>query len=449
MALATVYTNRAGDFQLTRLFAVLALVFAVLISVFVVPSLARAARVELGRIETSFRITFGGALFLAIFFVVAFAAWNTGNNLLFLMFSLLAATAFTAWAAARATLRELSVTARFPDHIFAGEAAPIIVTLENSKRALPSVSVLIEARSLASSQMNDTPQKTNKHAQQKRIGRRKRAASITKRPLAYFTYVPHRARAEQRIDLVFPQRGQVTINGFAISTGFPFGFFRFGRRLQTRDVELVIYPELKPVGDELHLLPMNFGQRQAMRRGRGQELYALRDYQSQDDVRHIDWKATARTNRFIVREFAAEDDRRVAVVFDTRPPAGEESIKNQHGRLERGVTLAASLVSHFVQEGIEVSLQIGTDAGVYDNDREHLYACLRRLALVRFGEHTETPEDQSTDFLARLGDATRTGEQRRRNASRSSGNEFQILLTGVAPGSVPAGLWARAHVIYL
>ena len=77
-------------------------------------------------------------MFLVIIIVVGFAAWNTGNNLLFLVFSLLCSTLFVGWVHAGTSLRELTVSARFPDHIFAAEPAPVIVTLRNTKRLLPS-----------------------------------------------------------------------------------------------------------------------------------------------------------------------------------------------------------------------------------------------------------------------------------------------------------------------
>ena len=54
------------------------------------------------------------------------------------------------------------------------------------------------------------------------------------------------------------------------------------------------------------------------RRGVGQDLFSLRDYQPQDDLRHIDWKATARSRNLTVREFTAEDERRITIVLDTR-----------------------------------------------------------------------------------------------------------------------------------
>src|SRR5207244_5629154 len=47
---------------------------------------------------------------------------------------------------ARVSLRDLNVSARFPDHIFAGEQAEVLVTLRNSKRLLPSFSILVEMR---------------------------------------------------------------------------------------------------------------------------------------------------------------------------------------------------------------------------------------------------------------------------------------------------------------
>src|SRR5499426_3152060 len=107
--------------------------------------LARQAN-ETGLAEAAAVLSLLIALLLTIFIVVAFAAWNTGNNLLFLVFSLLCSTLFVGWVAARSSLRDLTVSARFPDHIFAAEEAPVIVTLRNNKRVLPSFSVLVEAR---------------------------------------------------------------------------------------------------------------------------------------------------------------------------------------------------------------------------------------------------------------------------------------------------------------
>src|SRR3712207_2992070 len=182
-ATITVLARRTEDAELASAAAIASLVIAALLTIFVVPPLARSARIEVGRVDLPFEITKGGLVFLSVLGVVAFAAWNTGNNLLFLVFSLLLSTVFVAWAAARASLRDMVVKARFPDHIFAGEPAPVIVTLRNTKRFLPSFSVLIEARG-----PQDAEKRKGGRARRSRRSRRARLR-FTNRALAYFMCV--------------------------------------------------------------------------------------------------------------------------------------------------------------------------------------------------------------------------------------------------------------------
>ncbi len=426
-ALVAMIARRGGDFSLASLASIASLVFVALISLLVVPPLVRSARREVTGFDFPFAITAGGLVFLGIIGIVAFAAWNTGNNLLFMVFSVLASTLFVAWVAARATLSDLVVSARFPDHIFAGEIAPVIVTLRNAKRLLPSLSVLVEARSPVGESMG---------ANKKRASRK-----FEKRPLAHFTYVPRRAAAEQRIEQLFPTRGHVLITGFELSTRFPFGFFRRRTRLRARNVDLIVYPKLETVGDELHLLPMNAGRKASARRGAGHDLLALRDYQPQDDLRYVDWKATARSSRLVVREFMAEDERRITIALDTRIVC-EGNEKDLIARFERGVTLAASHVAHFVDEQAEVRLTLGEDAGLYGKGRDHLYDCLKRLALIT--PHFIAAAASDEDDLARLPAHTYANV-----ASTTADPDYSILLTTAAPGSTPADIWRKAHVIYL
>ena len=145
-AAITLLARQTDNYALSAGAAVLSLISAALMLIFVVPPLARSARLEVKRFDIPLEITSGGAIFVLIVLVVGFAAWNTGNNLLFMIFSLLCSSVFVGGVAARASLRDLIVSARFPDHIFAGEAAPVIVTLRNAKRVFPSFSILIEAR---------------------------------------------------------------------------------------------------------------------------------------------------------------------------------------------------------------------------------------------------------------------------------------------------------------
>jgi uncharacterized protein (DUF58 family) len=410
-ALVTVMARRQNDAAIAGAAAIFSLVIALLLTIFIVPPLARSAKVEVANLDFPFEPTSGGGVFLVIIVVVGFAAWNTGNNLLFLVFSLLVSTLFVGWIAARASLRDLTVSARFPDHIFAAEPAPVIVTLRNTKRMLPSFSILVEARGPTGEV----------------IKRRKRYA---KRLLAYFSYVPHRAAAEQRVEQLFPRRGHVLIDGFELSTRFPFGFFRRRRRLRARNVDIIVYPKPEVISDELHLLPMYAGRIPSLRRGAGHDLFSMRDYQPQDDLRHIDWKATARSRRLTVREFTSEDERRITIMLDTRlPPTSDDEMKE---RFERGVVQAASLLKHFIDERAEVRLVLGEEAGPFGSGVEQLYRCLRRLALVTPSADGESNADE---FEIAGRDVVE--------------HDYAILLTASSPGSIPANVWRTSHVIYL
>lgn len=422
-ALVTVLARHTDNYVLAAIAAILSLVSAALMLIFIVPPLARSARLEVKRLDLPIEVTSGGGIFLVILLVVGFAAWNTGNNLLFLIFSLLCSTLFVGGVAARASLRDLIVSARFPDHIFAGEAAPVIVTLRNAKRVLPSFSVLVEARG-----PKDSANETRK---------KRRRQSYDKRSLAYFTYVPHHAAAEQRVEQLFTNRGHVLINGFELSTRFPFGFFRFRRRLRARNVDIIVYPKPEPIGDELHLLPMYAGRMASLRRGVGQDLFSLRDYQPQDDLRHIDWKATARSRHLTVREFTAEDERRITIVLDTRD-ADDSDRENFLKRFEAGVVQTASLLKHFIDERAEVRLTLGNELGHYGSGLKHLYECLRRLALV-------SPQKESSEV--KLSAAIVDPESVKDN--NVFDEDFAIVLTTSPPGSIPAKIWRASHVIYV
>ncbi|MQA84988.1 MAG: DUF58 domain-containing protein [Streptosporangiales bacterium] len=65
------------------------------------------------------------------------------------------------------------------------------------------------------------------------------------------------------------------------------------------------------------------GQQVTMVRGQGTEFDSLREYVIGDDIRSIDWRASARLNDIVVRTWRPERDRRVLLVLDTgRTSAG-------------------------------------------------------------------------------------------------------------------------------
>jgi uncharacterized protein (DUF58 family) len=121
-------------------------------------------------------------------------------------------------------------------------------------------------------------------------------------------------------------------------------------------------------------------------RGQGTEFDSLREYVIGDDVRSIDWRATARRADVVVRTWRPERDRRVVIVLDTgRTSAGRVGVDPTAGdpggwpRLDWSMDAALLLAALAARAGDHVDF-IAHDrvarAGVYNATRTELLAQL-------------------------------------------------------------------------
>lgn len=226
------------------------------------------------------------------------------------------------------------------------------------------------------------------------------------------------------------------IKDFELSTKFPYGFFRHRRRLPARETELIVFPTFDPISHALDDLPLETGRLEATHRGLGQDLYSMREYRPNDDLRRVDWKATARSTQLTVREFSAEDDKRVNVILDTRLSAEmKNDIKlrdvieaEQKGdnimrleRFENGVSYAAALLSYFTKEQAEIRLIIDSEAGEFGVGSRHLHDSLKRLAIVE----PRFVESLNGEFSAKLAEIAET-EERSHNFLISAADEADL-----------------------
>src|SRR5262245_32055128 len=120
LALLTLYASQTNP-QMAGILAAVSLVFFLLILVFIVPPLARNAGREASQMSLPFEFTGGGAIMMGLLAIVGFSAWNTGNNLLFLVFSFLVAAMVVGFVAGNISLKKLDVRMRFPETIFVGQ----------------------------------------------------------------------------------------------------------------------------------------------------------------------------------------------------------------------------------------------------------------------------------------------------------------------------------------
>ncbi|WP_436786794.1 DUF58 domain-containing protein [Yinghuangia sp. YIM S10712] len=86
---------------------------------------------------------------------------------------------------------------------------------------------------------------------------------------------------------------------------------------------LPAFPSRRLLPSKLERLRELDGRSAVLTRGRGTEFDSLREYVPGDDVRSIDWRATARSQNVVVRTWRPERDRHILIVLDTgRTSAG-------------------------------------------------------------------------------------------------------------------------------
>ncbi|MBK9998606.1 MAG: DUF58 domain-containing protein [Nitrospira sp.] len=140
-------------------------------------------------------------------------------------------------------------------------------------------------------------------------------------------------------------------------TPFPFGLF-YKKSFYPLEASLIVCPEIIPL-PPLQLLELNaLGQDFARaRRGPGNSLYNLREFRPGDDSRAIHWMTTARTSKLMLKETEAEERRSITLAISTVAPDEAEN------SFERALSIGASLIDHFLKDGIPGPVATGRSAG--------------------------------------------------------------------------------------
>jgi uncharacterized protein (DUF58 family) len=400
-----------GQLGLASTSALAALAIAGWVGVTLVPVLAKRTPLRWISYKMEYRITLEGWIYLGGIILVALAALNTGNNLLFLILASLIALILMSGILSTIALSGIGMRLVLPEHIFAGQPVRAMVELENEKLTLPSFSLRVEAV------------KTKKKGP---------AAAMLDTPV-YFPYLPKHDRVQQTIPITFPRRGVYCQEAFRIVTRFPFGFLRKARQLSLK-TEALVYPSVEPTAEYLQILPGLQGALESLTKGRGQDLYALRDYLPTDSARHVHWKASARSGSLMVREFTREDDCRIQLVLDPHVSAEEFSLLKSgtlttNERFERAVTVCASLAWHFYENNSLLQFRSAAAETPLAPADEIIFSILEHLAIAK-----PLPPDPRQSLMADLATAPEL---------------FKIIVTTQPHGSVPASVWSSSYVVFL
>jgi uncharacterized protein (DUF58 family) len=412
LALYSTALAEAGHTEGAMAAASLSLLIAAIVAVKIVPYLAKRTALERWMVKVEYEFTREGVVYFVIIMVIAIAALNTGNNLLFIILANLLSGILLSGILSAIVLSQLELDFALPEHVFAERPLISRLTVQNLKWIFPSLSLTVSAR--------DAPK-----------GKRRRTAPAASRQIlaapVYVPYIPHRSAVAQHVELTFPRRGRYSQDGFRVSSKFPFGLLLKAHEITSKQ-EILVLPNVQPTEEFYEILPLIGGETESFLKGRGHDLYAIRDYQETDSARHVDWKATAKAQQLKVREFTREDERRLVLVFDSSLPAGDHKSLAQ---FEKGVNFCACLAWHF----FEIDAQMQFIAEGFETPMapagEIIYPVLETLALV---EPQAAPPSSMGDLQARL-------------ASTSPG--FHIVITSRTRGSIPTNLWANSYLVFM
>ncbi|ABL83409.1 MULTISPECIES: DUF58 domain-containing protein [unclassified Nocardioides] len=234
-------------------------------------------------------------------------------------------------------------------------------------------------------------------------------------------------RVELRTALLPVRRGDLRALGVTVRLRGPLGL---AARQRTRVVDGAVR-SLPPFDSRKHL-PSRLARlrdldgRAAVRvRGAGTEFDSLREYVRGDDVRSIDWRASARNRAVVVRTWQPERDRRVVLVLDTsRTSAGRVG---DVPRLDSAMDAALLLAALAARAGDRVDFVAG-DRRV----RARLRSAGARDVAARLQDAMADLEPliAEADWDSLAGAVTALGRQR----------ALVVLLTPLEPAAVEEGL---------
>jgi uncharacterized protein (DUF58 family) len=292
----------------------------------------------------------GKRFFLATF-LISLTAFNTGNNLIYLILSMMISILILSVIILKINMRKLVLKVYQDNPVYAGTPASIDMTIANKKR-IASRSVKVTSSGIAAEEI-------------------------------YFPLVPARSEVTESFPVIFRKRGIYRYGDFLIESGYPFIFFT--KRVSTSvKGEIIVYPEIKDIDGLSPPFPGEGHEHSLSRIGEGEEFTMLREFRYGDDRRRIHWKASAKTNKLLVTEYSVDELKKMTVILDNLMFRDENFF-------EKAVSFAASLSDRYLKDGYFVRLLTCSKVVPFGNSTEHLNKILDILAVIESRDSWECP----------------------------------------------------------
>ena len=281
-----------------------------------------------------------GFVFAAVLVLMLTGSVNYSLSLGFVLTFLLVAMGINAMLYTFRNLANLRISAARTPSVFAGEKAQFAVCIDN-------------------------PGQTDRYS----IGLTHDNKEST------FVDVPAQRMVFASIGIPAARRGLLRPGRLTLFTRYPLGIYYAWAYLEL-DIQCIVYPRPAPPG--LPLPPSESNAGVGAPRGQGQEDFAgLRQYHPGDSPRHIAWKAAARGQGLLTKQFSGQADTELWLEWRQLPPLMD--VEEKLSRMTRWVLDAHALGMSFGLRLAGKTIALGSG----DTQRER---CLEALALFEYSQ---------------------------------------------------------------
>jgi uncharacterized protein (DUF58 family) len=279
-------------------------------------------------------------MFLLINLGVGFAALNTGNNLLYLVLSLLLAFLTLSGLLSESALRGIEIRRTLPREIYAGTENPVRLEVRNSQRRVPAFAIVVEDRCwLPHLKRPETPGDWRLDADR----------DLTVLGRVFALRVGPECTETRSYPLVPEGRGELRFHSVRVSTRFPFGLFLKSRTIFAPG-DALVFPAIEAVQSEVPSAGGESSERSTARSRTGSsDVSGLREWEIGDSLRRVHWKSSLRRDRLHVRTQQEDHQAEIEVRLRTRGAGSKNPFENR-------VSWAASEIVSHLAAGLRVGL---------------------------------------------------------------------------------------------
>jgi len=306
----------------------------------------------------------GGLMFFVVSGLILAIGIYAQANLLFWAFGLMVGALVVSIILSWMMMRDVTVQRVLPSHGVAGELLAIRYQLVNRKRWMPAFGVVI---SEAWGKGTNGWRKTGPIA--------KRPQQLKGQPHGWVMHLGPNQTVQAESPCWPLRRGHLQFERIVVHTSFPFGIVR--RVLEFEQPgQTLVFPHLYRINRRVLFSLAEAdpqGRKKLERSGGHEEFFGLREYRAGDSLKMIDWRRSAKTGKLVSREMTQPSPPKIMLALDVRKPAAAETPPPARGlfrsrprkpqddtdmRVERAVSLAASLVCDAYMHGYQIGMVV-------------------------------------------------------------------------------------------